>query len=360
MHLAATCNPGLEEIAIQEIKEKTGREAEVFHRGLLVFEGKEKDVFKLNYLSKTLHRIIIVVEKARIKTLKDVYSVVRKIDFSGFIKHDQTFAVRTKRHGTHPFTSIDVSSAIGQGIIDSFQETTGKKLKVNLSEPDITFLSEVRDESFLLGIDTTGESLHKRWYRKRTYVTSLRSTIANSMVRISGLKNGESFIDPMCGVGMIPIEAFHFLSGKPNKFRGFAFEKFFWLDRSEFQRLKKEHREHEVESEICGSDRNERVIGLAADNSREAEARIRFFVSDATRQDLNYDRICVDLPYGIRMRTPLRKLYEGFFNNLLASDFKKAVVLTASRCSRFLPDLEFERVYEAEYGDIRVKLFVLG
>ena len=360
MHLAATCNPGLEEIAIQEIKEKTGREAEVFHRGLLVFRGKEKDVFKLNYLSKTLHRIIVVLEMAKAKSLDDFYSTVRRIDFSEYISPDQSFAVRTKRSGNHPFTSVEISSVIGQAVIDSFLESRGKRLRVNLSEPDLTFLVDVRNETFLLGIDTTGESLHKRWYRKRTYVTSLRSTIANSMVRISGLRNRETFLDPMCGVGMIPIEAFHFLSGKPNKFRSFAFEKFFWLDCSDFHHLKKEHGEREVESEICGSDRNERVIALAEENSRAAEARIRFFVSDATRQDLNYDRLCVDLPYGIRMRTPLRKLYEGFFNNLLASDFKRAVILTASRCSRFMPDLEFERVYEAEYGDVKVKLFVLG
>ncbi|NOZ81948.1 MAG: hypothetical protein GXO63_02240 [Candidatus Micrarchaeota archaeon] len=360
MLLSATCNPGLEEIAIQEIKERVGREAEMFHRGLLVFKGKEKDIFKLNYFSKTLHRIIIVIEKARIKTLNDIYSAVKKIDFSSFIKPEQTFAVRTKRHGTHPFTSIDISSVIGQGIIDSFQETTGKKLKVNLSEPDITFLSEVRGDSFLLGIDTTGESLHKRWYRKHTYITSLRSTIANSMVRISRLRNKETFLDPMCGVGMIPIEAYHFLSEKPNKFRNFAFEKLFWLNTSFFEKLKTSHREKHVESRIYGFDSNRKVVELSVENSRVAEAKVNFFVSDATVYPLDFDRICVDMPYGIRMKTHLRKLYDGFFRNLLRSDFKKAVILTASKCMKFVPKMDFEKIYTAEYGDIGIKILVLG
>ena len=366
MQFVATCTPGLEEISIKELEEKFGIEASILHKGALCFEGREEHIYELNYLAKTLHKIVVLLFKEEVNDLKDIYKLARVIDYTKFILPSQSFAVRAKRSGKHDFTSIDIAREVGQGVIDSYSACTGKKLRVNLSSPDIRVLCELRDRSFWLGLDTTGESLHKRWYRKHSFITSLRSTIAHGMVMLSGLERDKSFHDPMCGTGMLTIEAFHRLSEKPNKCRNFAFEKFSWLELEEFEKLKRKHREKNVNALILASDRNSKVVKLAKENASLGEAeKIKFFVADATEIKLDSEIICTDLPYGIRLRkVNLKKLYTKFFENLEKSaNFDKLVFITAKRCLRFLPKpfpFKIEKYYDLSYGEVEARIFVCG
>ncbi|HIQ49910.1 MAG TPA: hypothetical protein EYH56_01805 [Nanoarchaeota archaeon] len=364
LEFVATCTPGLEKISIRELKEKFGIKAQILHKGALIFKGSEKHIYELNYLAKTLHRIVILLGKAKVESLEEIYNITKEIEYSQFILPEQTFAVKAKRSGKHEFTSIDIASVVGQAIIDSYMNSKKKRLKVNLSYPDIRFLCELCEKSFWFGLDTTGESLHKRWYRKYSFITSLRSTIAYSMAMLCELKQNKSFHDPMCGTGMIPIEAFHFLSQKPNKYRSFAFEKFYWLNLENFEKLKNSYKENKVEALILASDKNSKVVKLAKQNALFGEAQqIKFFVADATKIKLCSQIICTDLPYGIRLRkVNLKKLYNMFFENLKAnSNFEKLVFITAKRCLKFLPKpfpFELKEFYDLNYGEIKARIFV--
>ena len=56
-------------------------------------------------------------------------------------------------------------------------------------------------------IDTSGQGLHKRGYRKKSNEAPLRETLASAMIMLSRWKNEQPFLDPFCGSGTIPIEA---------------------------------------------------------------------------------------------------------------------------------------------------------
>lgn len=60
----------------------------------------------------------------------------------GRISEGQSFAVKARREGTHPYTSMDVGREVGSAI---FVENEDKGVKVNLSNPDVTFYVEVRN-----------------------------------------------------------------------------------------------------------------------------------------------------------------------------------------------------------------------
>ncbi len=361
MRVVVTCNPGLEEVSIQECHEITGKEFSAVHKGLIWGEVSEEDIFRLNYLGKTIHKVILVLDFGEFNTLNDLYTRAKSIDYTRYILPEQRFAVKTKRSGTHDFTSMDVSRVIGQGIVDSYLDSTGIRIRANLKHPDIRFLVEVRENWFFLGVDTTGESLHNRWYRKYTYITALKSTIAHSMVRISGLSQKQSFIDPMCGVGMIPIEAYHYLSRTPNRNRRFMFESFSWTDLDVFKRIKENHEEQKVNAEIKGFDINPVVVDYARKNSELADAEIDFFVSDARKYNFHEDIICVDLPYGVRLRRiNLRALYSEFFKNVYDCGFKTLVFITASRNRRFIPDYVVpERTFFVNYDDLQTIVYLV-
>jgi len=56
---------------------------------------------------------------------------------------NDTFALRVKRSGKHDYSSMDVAIAVGQAIIDEFEELN---VKVNLTNPKKTIFIEIRQE----------------------------------------------------------------------------------------------------------------------------------------------------------------------------------------------------------------------
>jgi tRNA (guanine6-N2)-methyltransferase len=354
----ATCNPGLEEIAIKEVEELIKVKANFFHPGAIIFDSEEKAIFKLNYLSQSLHRIILLFHFSEFNDLNDIYSKVVNLDLTDFIHFNQSFAIRAERFGKHNFTSIDVARVVGQAIIDNYLKTKNYKLKVNLDNPDIEIRCEVRNSLFWIGIDTTGESLHKRWYRIIGHKAPLKSTIAYSMVRLSKWNINESLCDPMCGVGTIPIEAAIWANNIPiGKYRKFNFEKFNFINKEDYKNFIEKYQCKNENLQITGIDISIRSINGAKKNAEKAGVQINFINGDSTKIPLDYDHIVTDLPYGIRTkRKNLKELYENFFNNVYKYNWKSLVVITAR--PELIPSIEPTKVLNVEYGDINAKIFI--
>jgi len=349
----------LEEVAIREIEELTGKRAERAHLGLVKFECDELDLFKLNFLGRSLHRVIMLLLEGNFSGLEDIYRKARGVDFSKYIRAEQSFAVRAKRCGTHDFTSVDVAATVGQAVIDSYMEATGKRLKVSLEEPDVIVRVEVRDDSFWVGIDTTGEeSLAKRGYRSFKHPASLKPTIAYSLVRLSGWRFDESLIDPVCGSGTIPIEAARYACGIPNTKEVKLYSLF---DSEPFLRLRREYEPVRRELRVFGSDINERYLRGAEENARLAGVDVTFFKADACELPLEYDVVVANPPYGIRMGSPrkVEKFYERFAANLRRHDAWRSAVIITARPSMFVKYMgEPEREISILFGDLPAKVLV--
>lgn len=361
MEGAATTTQGLEEIAIREIKELTGKSAEKAHLGLVRFECSQFDLFKLNFLGRSLHRVIMLLLEDNFAGLEDVYRKVKGVDFSRCIMAEQSFAVRAKRCGKHDFTSVDVAATVGQAVIDSYMEATGKRLKVNLEKPDVIVRVEVRDDSFWVGIDTTGEeSLARRGYRSFKHPASLKPTIAYSLVRLSGWRFDESLIDPVCGSGTIPIEAARYACGIPNtkEVKLYSMPLF---DSEPFLEFRRKYEPMRRELRVFGSDINGRYLKGAEENARLAGVSVTFFKADACELLLNYDIVVANPPYGIRMGSPrkVEKFYERIAANLRRHDTWRSAVIITARPSMFVKYMGTpEREINMLYGDLPAKVLV--
>ena len=202
----ATTVPGLQDVAGGEIERILGVKPKISH-GRVSFEGGLDDIYRVNLLARCVHKLLLVLTQSDFQTLDDLYRLTRQVDFTGVIDRKQTFAVRAKRFGTHGFTSLDVASKVGQAVIDSFQASTNVRLKVNLEHPDVELMAIVRDQEFLLGVNTTGESLHRRGYRVYNHPAAIKTSLACGLIYLSGWRPPHPFLDVMCGGGTIPIEA---------------------------------------------------------------------------------------------------------------------------------------------------------
>ena len=67
-------------------------------------------------------------------------------------------------------------------------------------------VSIVKDE-VTIGIDTSGDSLHKRGYRKMTSKAPITETLAAALILLTPWNKDRILVDPFCGSGTFPIEA---------------------------------------------------------------------------------------------------------------------------------------------------------
>jgi tRNA (guanine6-N2)-methyltransferase len=343
----ATTVIGLEDVASKEVESLTGARAEL-DVGRIAFEGSLEDVYLLNLKASTINKVFIELCRSTFEGLNDIYRLAKSLDYTWILDAQQTFAIRSERIGVHNFTSMDVSRVAGQAVIDSFANATGKRLKVNLDEPDVEIYCLVRNSDFIMGVNTTGVSLHKRGYRVYSHPAALKPTIASAMLRIGGWTQVKSLIDPMCGGATIPIEAALEASGiPPNHLRkDFAFLKLKICSQKDFEEVRAEtlaKRKEKGAYAIYAMEKFAKHMQGGIENAKKAgvQEAIKFKIGDATNPrdypEEKFDLIVVNPPYGLRAnpKEGIRKLYESFLKALKAKSPEATLVIITAASKRF-------------------------
>lgn len=370
----ATTSIGVEDVAAEEVRSLIGSDVKL-EVGRVSFKGGVGDIYVLNLKARTLHKVYIQLVKADFKTLDDIYRVARSLDYTWIIDGDQSFAIRSERIGGHCFTSMDVSRVVGQAVIDSYQEATGRRLRVDLEQPDVEIYCLVRNYSLLMGVNTTGESLHKRGYRVYDHPAALKPTIAAAMLKISGWRPGESLLDPMCGGATIPIEAALMARGvMPSKFRSsFAFLKLKICDLQEFKAVRDKLLMEEncsFNPEIYAMDKLQKHLSGGVKNAEEAGVKdaIKFKIGDATKPEEYpngfFSHIIVNPPYGLRAhpKEGVGRLYEEFLKALKAKNPGSTLTIITAASKRFRGAAEKTNITIMErrkimHGDLPAEIF---
>ncbi|MEM1582021.1 MAG: THUMP domain-containing protein [Candidatus Bathyarchaeia archaeon] len=221
-------------------------------------------------------------------TLDEILLNVEKVDFTRFIDYGESFAVRVLRiRGTSPDIScLRLERKIGEKIFNSVKT---RNVRVNLKNPDKTFLGVLTDGMFFFGlklVDVKRKDLIERGPRRRifSHPAALTAKMARFMVNLAQVRRGELLLDPFCGTGSVLIEAG--LIGC----RVIGFD----VDRRMVE----------------GSLKNLRFFGIEPEGLAVADAR---FIPLSPR---TVDRIVTDPPYGTAASTHgfvAKDLIEQFF-----------------------------------------------
>lgn len=341
MELFATCARGLEDVSAAEVKELVGDGGQV-GPDKVFFAATWPEVCDLHVGARTLHKVHLLLLRAEAKGLADVEAAARSVDWGAHVQPHQAIAVRPRRAGTHAFSSLDIARVVGQAVVEGAARGA-EKPRVDLEQPDVEVTALLRERGLLLGLNLTGESLHKRGYRVYRHPAPLRPSLAAALLRWARYAPDEGLWDPMCGSATIPIEAALMArSMAPNPARPFLMER---LDGFPAQALAEARaralaQATEARPPILGSERFEKHLLGGAANARAAGVwdALQLRVLDATRargEDLPFrpGLVALNPPYGLRIASErvVLRLYREVLDRMLALRVPRMAVLVGNR-----------------------------
>lgn len=300
---------GLEQVLAEELSDLG---AENIQKGLRMvsFEGDKEMLYKANFYLRTAVRVLKPIMCFTATTADEVYEQVKKIPWENYLTEKNTFSIDSVVYSDNFRHSKFVTYRVKDAISDYFREKTGDRPSVSICNPDISLNIHISQTSCTLSLDSSGESLHVRGYRKKTLEAPLNEVLAAGMILLTGWRGEFDFIDPMCGSGTIPIEAALIARNiAPGVFRkGYAFEKWNDYDSELFERIyNDDSKERVFEHKIYAYDNNPHAIEIATDNIKSAglakDVIIKLQPFQQFQQPEDKSIIVMNPPYGERIST---------------------------------------------------------
>jgi putative N6-adenine-specific DNA methylase len=307
--LIAPCHFGLEAVLKKEIID-LGYDVSLVEDGRVNFIGDEEAVCRANIELRTAERILIKVGSFHAETFDELFENTKALPWEEYIPADGKFWVaKAASVKSALFSTSDIQSIMKKAMVERLKQVYNVSWfeEDGSSFPVRVFLMK---DNVTIGLDTTGESLHKRGYRKFTAKAPIAENLAAALIMLTPWRDDRILVDPFCGSGTIPIEAAMMAANiAPGMKRGFTAQKWGHLiPKVEWDNCYEEARENvdmSVSLNIKGYDNDPEMIKIAKQNAKLAgvDKLIDFEVKDVGELSENgqYGFIITNPPYGERL-----------------------------------------------------------
>jgi putative N6-adenine-specific DNA methylase len=272
----------------------------------VVFSGDWASCYRVNYWSRIASRVLWRVSSFDYRNDDDLYAAAKSIDWPARFGVERTLRVNVTAQKS-PLRSLEFATLrIKDAACDRFRDDLGRRPDVDRAAPDVRIHAFLEDTRATLYLDTSGEPLFKRGWRRGAAEAPLRENLAAGIVLLTGWQAHEPLLDPMCGGGTLLVEAAAMARGRaPGARRSFGFEKLSIFDAKGFEQVRQEKRTEPVEPRIFGSDSDPKAISAARRNLAEAgvERWVRLERSDVLERSAPAGAgvMVANPPYGERM-----------------------------------------------------------
>ncbi len=204
--LIAPCHFGLESVVKNEIYD-LGYEITEVDDGRVTFEGDAEAIVRANLSLRTAERVLLKIGSFHAETFEDLFQGTRALPWKELLPKDAKFWV-TKASSVKSklFSPSDIQSVMKKAMVSRMSEHYGLTLfpETGASYPVRVF---IKKDEVTVAVDTTGESLHKRGYRKYKVQAPIAENLAAGLIALTPWRPGRMLVDPFCGSGTFLIEA---------------------------------------------------------------------------------------------------------------------------------------------------------
>jgi 23S rRNA (guanine2445-N2)-methyltransferase / 23S rRNA (guanine2069-N7)-methyltransferase len=327
LNVADMLSAELREVGVNVVRE---------HPAGVSFDGPLASAYRACLHSRIASRVLLTIGDLNASDPDVMYRGLLELPWESHVGSDGTFAVSVV--GESPpwlrhtqFAALRAKDAI----VDRMREHTGVRPNVDTASPDLRVSLRFAKDRVTVGIDLSGEPLHRRGYRQAGVEAPLKENLAAALLLRSGwatmAAEGAAFYDPMCGSGTLVIEAALIAARiAPGLLRKrFGFERWLQHDAVLWEELRRAAESERAPDALevgryAGSDRDQSAIRAAIANANRAGLGNHLLfdrrdVSNLPATKYPTGLIVVNPPYGVRIGDPekIESLYASLGDKLL-------------------------------------------
>lgn len=298
----------IKDIAEEELQSLGATETKPAYRGIY-FSADPKALYTINFHSRLINRVLAPLISFNCHSDRYLYKKSSEVRWEDFLDTSQTFAVfATVSHSAirhSQFAALRLKDAV----VDRFRTRTGDRPAINRKDPDVWINLHIQNNEAIISLDTSGGSLHRRGYRKKTVQAPMVETLAAAIIRYSGWDGSVPLTDPFCGSGTLLCEGYMRASRTPAALlrTKFGFQRLPDFDSILWTQVKKAGIQKIIplsKQVISGSDISSEAIASSRHNCAviDKENVITMTQQDVfTIEKIEGHTIVCNPPYGIRM-----------------------------------------------------------
>ncbi len=374
----ATCPKGVDALLLDELVSFGIKEVKQGAFGVW-FSADMAMAYRVCLWSRLANKVILVLRSVdNSDTDAAIYQTSRDIDWQEHLDHERTFSVEFVGRSASIRHTHYGAVRVKDGLVDRFRAQGGERPNVATDTNSLRIYARLHKKTFTVGIDLSGDSLHRRGYRRGAGMAPLKENLAAALLVRAGwpglARDGYDLLDPLCGSGTFLIEAAMMQADiAPGLTRpSFGFEN--WLGHipvmwAKIRQEAQERREAGLSaqlSEIRGYDADPKVIRLAQKNIHMAG--LEAVIGVGCQELVNLKRpkaerglLLTNPPYGERLgeKESLLFLYEHLGQRLKA-DFAgwKAAIFTGNEDLAKAMPLYSHKQYAFHNGPIASRLLL--
>lgn len=337
--LYAPCHFGMEAVLKREIID-IGYEISRVEDGRVYFMGDDEAIARCNLWLRTTERVMIKIAQFRATTYEELFQGTRAIRWQDYIPQNGKFWVtKATSISSKLFSPSDIQSVMKKAMVEKLktvyrtdrfpEDGASYPLRVTINKDIVT-----------IGLDTTGDSLHKRGYRTNTVKAPITETLAAALIMLTPWNGERILVDPFCGSGTFAIEAAmiaaNMAPGLNREFLSQTWEnivsKKCWYDAIDEAN---ELVDLEVDTDIQGYDIDAFAVKAARANAENAGVENLIHFQERSVDKLSHPKkygfIITNPPYGERLeeKENLPAIYQSLGKRFKALDDWSMYLITA-------------------------------
>src|SRR5690554_6689093 len=207
----ATCPRGLEELLVEELHLLGVATHKATVAGVH-FHGSLEVAYRACLWSRLANRIVLcLLREEGIEQPEALHNAVASVEWVQHLSPGATLAVDFHGRSEQIRHTRFGAQIVKDGVVDVIQAADRERPSVDLQRPDLRLYAHLHRGRLTLGVDLSGDSLHRRGYRRDVGHAPLKENLAAALLMRAGwlqrLRNGETLVDPLCGAGTLLIEA---------------------------------------------------------------------------------------------------------------------------------------------------------
>ena len=331
-------------------------------------EGTLLDAMKLNLHLRTGHRVLFLLKSSLCRNADELYRSVAQIPWETIIPADGYVSVVSNVVNESITDTRFASLKCKDAIVDRIHKHKGRRPDAGPEQNSAVVNLYWHNNQAEVYLDTSGEPLSKRGYRKIPLSAPMQETLAAGVIETAGWKGAGHFVNPMCGSGTLAIEAA--LIGA-NRAAGlvrpsFGFMHTLLFDKEGWARLRAEAlaAQRPLAGKIIATDILPEAVAAAQQNAKTAgvENLIEFSACDFAETPLPQGNgvVVLNPEYGIRLgeESELAETYRkigNFFKHKCQG--YKGFVFTANTMLAGQIGLKSKRRYNFYSGKVECRLY---